>query len=192
MPMAAAITAARVKSYLGIPAALTQHDTFLEYLCQSATEYVAGRLGLTSGLTVFSYSETLDVENDGCDRLRLSAYPVVSVAALTDDGNAVATADHYLHRSKRWVILTGEAAHFSQGKRKVQVTYTAGWSEIPAPVSHALTLTVAHGFNRAPKTGLDSERIGAYSIALAKGEVDRIPLDAEVLLAEHFSPVTPR
>jgi len=192
MPMAAAITAARVKTYLGIPAALTFHDTFLDYLCQSATEYVATRLGLTSGLTVFSYSETLDVENDGCDRLRLSAYPIVQVTGITDDGNAVDTADYYLHRSKRWVVLTGDCAHFSQGKQKVVVGYTAGWSEIPAPVSHALTLMAAHGFNRAPKTGMDSERIGAYSIALAKGEVEPIPLDAEVLLAEHFSPVTPR
>jgi hypothetical protein len=190
--MAAAITAARVKSYLGLPAGLTQHDTFLDYLCQSATEYVATRLGLSSGLTVFSYSETLDVEDNGCDRLRLSAYPVVSVTALSDDGSALDSEDFYLHRSARWVILSGSGAYFSQGKRKVVATYTAGWSTVPAPVLHALTLTAAFHFNHAPKEGIDSERIGAYSIALAKGETQPLPMTAEVLLAEHFSPVTSR
>jgi hypothetical protein len=192
MSMAAAITAARVKTYLGIPAGLTMHDTFLDYLCQSATEYVATRLGLTSGLTVFSYSETLDVENDGCDRLRLSAYPIVSITGITDDGDVVLSADYYLHRSKRWVVLKGDSSRFSQGKQMVVVGYTAGWSTIPAPVEHALTLTAAFHFNRAPKMGMDSERIGAYSIALAKGESQPLPMDAEVLLAEHFSPVTMR
>lgn len=192
MAMAAAIDAARVKTYLGIPSGVTRHDTFLGYLCQEATEAVATRLGLTSGLTVFTYNETLDVENAGCDRVRLGAYPVVSVVALTDDGDAVNSADYYLHRSKRWVVLSGAYAYYTQGKQKVKACYTAGWSEVPAPVTHAMVLIAAHGFNRAPKIGMDSERIGAYSIALAKGEIERVPLDAEVLLGEHFSPVTPR
>lgn len=186
------ITTARVKSYLGLPAALTQHDTFLDYLIDASTEAVAVRLGLTAGLTVNTYSEVLDVEDEGTDQLRLSAYPLVSVVALTNDGSLVEASAYYVHRSKRWVRLVDDLGSFTRGRQKVSVTYTAGWATVPEPVLHAITANVAHHFNRLPKTGVDSERIGAYSISLAKGEASALCLEAEAMMAEHFSPVVAR
>lgn len=188
-----AIDVARAKAYLGLPAALTQHDVFLGYLISAATEEVCERLGLTAGLTVNSYSETLDVEDSDEDSLRLAAYPVVSVVAITDSGALVASDAYYVHRSKRWVKLVDELAAFTQGRRKVQVTYTAGWAEpVPARILNLVSSTVAYHFNRIPKSGVDSERIGAYSISLAKGEAGALSPEAEAMLAQDYSPVVPR
>lgn len=192
-----AISVTRAKSYLGIPAGITFHDTFLGYLISGTTEAVAYRLGLTSGLTQNTYSDTLDVEGAGIDRVRLPRFPVQSVAALTDDGSAVNSSEFYL-KADRWLVLKGDSAQFSNGKQKVEVSYVAGWNNtVPAHVLHAISLNVAWHFNRAPKEGTESERMGAYAITLAKdtsGGGGAMPLApaAEALLSDLFSIVPQR
>lgn len=186
-----AISLARAKSYVGIPAGITQHDTFLGYLISSITEHVATRLGLTAGLTVNTYTEILDVEDYGEDQLRVSAYPLVAIESLTDAGTALSPESYYVHRSRRWVRLTDHLSCFTQGRRKVQVSYSAGWASIPETILHAVTVSVGHHFNRLPKSGLETERIGAYSITLAQGDA-ALCQEAEALLAEHVSPVVMR
>jgi len=71
MTVPAAITVDRAKTYLGIPAGLTMHDDFLEYLISSATEIVAERFNLTSGLTAHTYNDTVDIEDYDQHRIRL-------------------------------------------------------------------------------------------------------------------------
>jgi len=186
-----AITTARAKAYLGIPSGTTEHDTFLGYLISSATRHVAERLNLTCGLTENTYSDVMDVENFGQDRVRLPRFPVVSVAALTDDTTAVIAADRYL-KADRWVVLKGDSARFTQGKQKVSATYVAGWNTIPGDVLHAISSTVAYHFNAVPKGGISSERIGAYAVALARGDVGPLSSDADAILGSYISPVTPR
>lgn len=186
-----AISTDRAKAYLGIPSAVTRHDTFLGYLISAATEEVSTRLGLSSGLSVSTYSETLDVEDEGEDQVRVSAYPIVSVVALTDSGSLVPSASYYVHRSRRWVRLVDDLGSFTRGRQTVEITYTAGWTSPPAPLLHAVTANVAHWFNRVPKSGMVSERIGAYSIALAQGEA-ALCQEAEIILAQHASPIVQR
>lgn len=192
MSVPAAITVARAKSYLGLPAALTQHDDFLEFLVDAATEEVATRLGLTAGLTVNTYTERLDVEDPDQTQIRVAAYPLVSVVALTNNTSLVNPDAYYIHRSKRWIHMVDDLAWFTQGRQKVAITYTAGWATVPEPILHAISATVAFHFNRLPKSGVESERIGAYSITLATGEASALCADAEAILASHVSPVVAR
>ncbi len=188
-----AITAARVKSYLGIPASLTMHDVFIGFLISSKTQIVAEMFNLPCGLTANTYNDTLDVEDAWAINVRLPRYPVASIGAVTNSGSAIDVADTYI-KSDRWLRLKDSASYFTQGRQKLQVNYVAGWNTIPAYVEDAITLSVCESFNKAPKTGILSEKIGAYAVSLAKnpGGGPSLGDAANALLNMHVSPVVPR
>lgn len=186
-----AISLSYAKSYLQIPAGVTEHDAVVGHIISAVSQHVAERLGLTAGLTINTYNLTLDVEDFGQDRLRCPVFPVQSVAALTNNGTAVAASDRYL-KAERWIVLKGTDARFAEGKQKVQATVTAGWATVPTTVQLAVAASVAQSFNAIPKGGIAAERMGAYAVTMARNGGNPLSPEAAMMLSEYISPVTQR
>jgi hypothetical protein len=174
-------TAARVKLILGIPAGVTQHDSKIDILVDFANQQILDELGLLSADQF--YDETLDVETATTYALKLGRSPVISVAALTDNDTAVASADYYT--ANGWVKLTGTGAVFSTGRQKVDINYRAGFATIPADLKFCGDLMAVEAFNKSPHIGLESEKIGSYTYKMASQAMGPYPAEVQKILAKY-------
>lgn len=161
-------TADEIKAMLRIPAAITQHDAILGTIASQVSAEINAQLDLpcSATTTMVSCAETLDVDDWGIDRIRLRYAPIISIAALTDDGSAVARADYGWEAEIGYIFLKGDGAQFTPGKQTVAVAYTAGFA-VPATdapdLCGAAALMGIERFNRAPMTGHESESVGGLS-----------------------------
>ena len=160
-------TTARIKAHVGIPAGVTQHDTRIGYAVDAVDSILLPLLGLdpiSGSVTQQWYSDYIDVDEPNEDRVALSHYPVVtgSIAGVTDDGTLLVVTDWYSRDKIGEVVLTGDGAFFTEGKRKVVVTYQAGYASVPGALSLAGDAIGAWVFNQLPKAGFDSESVGEY------------------------------
>lgn len=166
-------TTARVKAHVGIPAGVTQHDARIGYAVDAVDSILLPLLGLdpiSGSVTQQWYSDYIDVEEPDQDRVALTHYPVVagSIAGVTSDGSLLVTTDWYSRDKVGEVVLTGSGSFFPEGKRKVVVTYQAGYASVPGALSLAGDAIGAWVFNQLPKAGFESERVGEYAYS-AKG-----------------------
>ena len=168
MPVAKFTGIGRVKRMLGIPGVagtgITQHDLLISTLVTVVDQLILDELDLKSA-DVTTYSEKFDITRSGQREVALRRVPLVSVAALTDDGSLVATADYYTTEYGQ-VRLIGDTDFFTTGRQKVEITYTAGFSTIPEDLKHAATLIVCAQYNQGSHLGYNRESIGAYSYAI--------------------------
>lgn len=176
-------TAARIKAHVGIPAGVTQHDARIGYAVDAVDSILLPLLGLdpiTGSVTQQWYSDRIDIEGPDEDRVGLAHYPLVagSIAAVTNDGTALATTDWYTRDKVGEVVLTGDGSFFAEGKQKVVVTYQAGYPSVPGALSLAGDAIGAWVFNQLPKAGFESERIGevGYSARGNGGGMDESDL----------------
>lgn len=175
-------TTARVKAHLSIPAGVTQHDVRIGYAVDAVDAIILPLLGLnpiTGSITQQWYSDYIDVEECDQDRVALSHTPLVagSIAAVTNDGSALVSTDWYSRDTVSEIVLTGDGAFFTQGKRKVVVTYQAGYSSVPGTLSLAGDAIGAWVFQQLPKAGFESEKTGEYSYsASANGKMEESDL----------------
>lgn len=156
-------TTERVKRRLRIPAAVTCHDTLLGELADEANDELLHLLreAGAAGITDTTYSEVHDVERSGVSELRLMRWPVVSVAALTDNDTAVAAADFYTDTAVGYVRLVDR--YFTPGRQQVEVTYTAGWgSTAPDDLVRAATILACEAWNTDAHAGMRSEGREGY------------------------------
>lgn len=161
-------TPARVKAHLSIPAGVTQHDARIGYAVDSVDSILLPLLGLdpiSGSVTQQWYSDYIDVGEPNEDRVALSHYPVVagSVAGVTNDGTLLGASEWYSRDKVGEIVLTGDGAFFAEGKRKVVVTYQAGYPSVPGALSLAGDAIGAWVFNQLPKGGFESERVGEYA-----------------------------
>jgi hypothetical protein len=166
-------TAARIKAHVGIPAGVTQHDARIGYAVAAVDSILLPLLGLdpiSGSVTQQWYSDHIDVAEPNEDRVALSHYPVVagSVAGVTNDGTLLAATDWYSRDKVGEIVLTGDGSFFAEGKRKVVVTYQAGYVSVPGALSLAGDAIGAWVFNQLPKAGFESEGVGEYRYT-AKG-----------------------
>lgn len=153
------LTRAKVKAVLGIPTGVTQHDDLIDAYLVPAESAVLDYIG-QAALTLTSYDETHDI-GKGQGWIAVDAVPIVSVAALTDDGSLVAAADYY-REDKTGYIRLESAGYFTEGRQKVQVTYTAGYSPVPDRFIMAAALQAASWFNAGIHAGMQSEGTSGY------------------------------
>lgn len=154
--MATFTTRARVKNLLGIPSGVTFHDAKVDAVVAGVDRQILAWIGLPY-LTQQTYSEKFDVEGPGEQEVALTYRPVASVAALTDDGSLLAASDYYVKTRVGHVVLTGSAAYFTQGRQKVEVTYTAGYESVPDDLMSAGDILAVALCNAGPHAGLQSE-----------------------------------
>lgn len=167
------LTRERVKRTLGIPSGVTHHDTRIDDLLDGAEQSLHGYLGLP-GLTLTTYVETHDVGH-GQNWIAPRGFPIVSVAALTDNGAAVAAADYQVYANDGYVRLNTAGAFFTEGAARVGITYTAGRSPVPARFVEAAAQLAARSFNAGPRTGMTGFGSGS-----ARFDLDPNPIPASV------------
>lgn len=158
--MATFLTRARVKRAAGVPTGITFHDALIDDLLDVAEEAVLQWLQIP-GLTTASYNETHDTRY-GQDRLSVRAWPITSIAALTDDGSAVSADDYYHHDTAPYVYLK-DSGTFTGGSQKVQITYTAGWSPVPDRFVQAAAFQAVAMWNAGRHSGFQGESGPDYS-----------------------------
>lgn len=160
--MADLTTREKCKRALGIPSAVTLHDDFLDILLDVADQEVlafTGQAALTSSTVV---DEGYDITNDSTTEVVLRNFPVISVSAVKVGGSTLAATSWYVDSNTGVIRLQDSAGFFTSGTQEVKVSYTYGFSTIPADLSHAATLVVVSHFNRSRHAGMSSEGVGSY------------------------------
>ncbi|MBU6287605.1 MAG: hypothetical protein KGS10_05530 [Chloroflexi bacterium] len=193
-----------LKGMLGIPAADTSRDVYLQLLVDMADQVVLDVFGLSS-TAVTSYTDKIDILDDDLDTVWTSRWPVVAVTSYVEDGDALVEGTDFSVSPTGALKLLDEYStpppaprltrFYSVGREVLVVTYTAGWTGAPpADLRYAATLIAAYAFNTAQRAGLGGERIGQYSYTLAGGATGSgsggpggfgIPPEAERILASY-------
>lgn len=183
--MASFTTLANVQAVLGIPAGTTRHDARINLYLAGIDQEMLDLVGQTA-ITSTVYSETYDVPTSRENAIALRHWPCTAVAALTDDGSAVAADDRYIDpETNSFVKLVGSGAFFSPGRQKVQITYTAGYASIPGDLTLAASLLVAAKVNGGGHVGLQGESASGYSVQRANRADAFLPPEVAAIISRY-------
>lgn len=154
----------RVKAALGIPAGITFHDLAITAAVSWSDSYVLGKLGLPE-LAVQTATEYPEVYGSTQRTILLERWPVASVVAVTNGGDAVASGSRRLDSSIGKITLAGEN-YWSDAADGVVVTYTWGWSSatLPDEIAGAADELAATYWNALPLAGLSEQSDGERRI----------------------------
>ena len=162
--MAAAdlVTLAEVKSWLNIGAGITTDDALLSGLITQISEWVDNYTG--RNLFATAYTEVRD--GLGGSRIHFRQWPVTAVSSVTVDGVAIpaspgAPTPGYVFSDKFLTLLGGY--QFSRGRSNVVITFTAGYSVIPAEVVWAAKQLTALRYRNRNFVGKTSQNLGGQS-----------------------------
>ena len=178
--MADLTTQAKVKSVLGIPTAVTEHDGLIDILIDVVDNEVLGYVGMST-LTQQTITEYHDILDNTENEVRLRNFPVSSVTEVEDDGSAVAATKYYLDTDVGYVRHNTVGSYFTTGFQKVKVTYVAGFSSIPSDLSYAATVLAAAHFNSGRHAGMLYEQVATYRYRRREG----MPEEAIRILAKY-------
>ncbi len=173
--MAVLTTRVKVKALLGIPSAVTDHDTLIDTLIDVVDEEIKGFCGIEA-LDSTSITEKFDIRKPTRE-IRLSTFPVISITSVAFADTTLDTAEYFLNKETGYVRLTGLNSFFSESNQQLVVTYSAGFSSIPADLSHAGTILAAAHFNGGRHAGMLYEQTATYRFRRREGlpeEVMRI------------------
>lgn len=145
-----------VSDYLGCTLASTQYvDEILQYK-ESRNDY--------------RYNPKLDYSDEQL-RLYLKNYPVISLDAFTQGGEAISSDDYTLRASEGHLDMY---VGYSDYKARLRATYTAGYTEstLPAGLKKVILDGVRYMYEggAAAKRGngqVDSKKIGDFSVSYA-------------------------
>ena len=179
--MADLTTTARCKRVLGIPTGVTVHDALLDDLVSVADQQVLGWCGMAA-LTSTSVTELYDIEAVGTTELSLRQFPVSAVASVLLAGATATATTYYVDKLPGILRLTTSGYFFPAGRQQVQVTYTYGFSTVPADLQHAATLCAVAEFNRARHAGMTREGMSGYSYT---ADPSAMPAAAQAILARY-------
>jgi len=157
------VTLEEARGYLSLAAGVA--DTLLTTLIANYSGVVNTFCGRDFELA--NYSEDLDVEGETEQSVKLSNLPIVSVAALTDNGSLVDTDEYHVYKQGR---ISLENDYFTEGFKKVSVSYVAGFTPVPAEIKLATCKLIAIDYyTPGKKKGFVSEKIGDYSYRRPSG-----------------------
>jgi len=157
------VTLEEVREYLTLSAGVA--DTLLSTLITNYSGVVNSFCGRDFELN--NYSEELDVEGPTEQSIKLNNLPISSVVALTDNGSLVDPDDYHVYRQGR---ISLESDYFTEGFKKVEVSYVAGFTPVPADIKLAVSKLIAIDYyTPSKKKGFISEKIGDYSYRRPSG-----------------------
>lgn len=151
----------RVKRALGIPAGVTMHDTYIDELLFVADQQIISYCGM-SGITATTVSETYDIGSRGENELVLQGFPVSTVTAVVSAGETLTATAYYLEERTGTIRLKSSGKYWPEGRQKVKVNYTFGYSSPPADLKHAATIITCQHFNSTGHAGFLQEAAGGY------------------------------
>ena len=154
-PAAEPISLAEAKAHLRIDA--DDEDALLSSLIAAARMFIERTLGLA--LITQTWSYFLDFwPRSSCVTLPIAPVQAVSAVTLHDGagGSTTLDADDYtvdiLSQPARLVLNGATPPVVARALNAFEIAFTAGYgdaaSDVPAPIRHALTLLVAHWFER--------------------------------------------
>ena len=179
--MASFTTQARVKRALGIPSAVTTHDTFIDELLTVADAEIIAYCGM-AGLTETAVVEKYDIPDTYSNQFTLRNFPVSSITYVTSSGATLSESSYYLESRSGTLKLSNAGRFFPEGRQKVVVSYTYGYSTAPADLARAATIITASHFNRTRHSGMQSEGVGGYRYRVSD---QAVPSAAQSLLAKY-------
>ena len=166
-------TLTKVKAYLGITG--SDDDTLLGTLIDAASKAI--KQYCKDNISETTYTEYYD--GPRTNELALRHRPIVSITDIwddpdrdfTDDDKLDYSDDDYVYYADEGIVK-GYAHLFYEGSKNIKITYTAGYSIIPADVDLACQIQVAYWYNRAKakSDAVESEKLGEYSISYAKAQ----------------------
>ncbi len=182
---------ATVKQLVGIHAAITTFDLLIQAAADAGNGTVLEKLGYQT-LAVHTFTEWPEVFSNSQRSVQLRHWPVVSVIGLTN-GTTALDADDYRISDEGQVTLRGnptilgmpmprfDAAYWNPGADRVEITYTAGWTDqtVPAPLKLAAQLIAVDVYNRMPKAGMTEQRTRGWYTILS--ETDMPPMARAIL-----------
>lgn len=180
--MANLTTRAAVKRALGVPAAVTEHDDFVDDLLGVADSEIIAFCGMAGITSTTSTDEAYDISNGYTNVFTLRNFPVGTVTAVVSAGETLSTDAWYCDTRSGTLRLSSSSRFFPEGRQKVKVTYSWGYASVPSDLAFAATLICCSHFNRARHSGMVGEGMGSYRYTIDKSA---IPASAESILANY-------
>lgn len=150
------VTLTEVRGYLSLSAGVA--DTTLQTLITNYCGVVNNFCG--RDFEEKSYYEEVDIEGATEQSIKLSNVPIASVVALTDNGSLVDSDDYHVYRQGR---ISLESDYFTEGFKKVAVSYVAGFTPVPADIKLAVNKLISIDYKTGKRRGFVAEKIGDYS-----------------------------
>ena len=180
--MGSLCTDAQIKRALGIPAAVTMHDDYLDHLSYVADKQCLAYCGVASLTSTVITDEAYDVSNASTNEFTLRNFPVSSVTAVKSGGTTLSTDAWYVEERSGTIRLINAGSFFDEGRQEIKVSYTAGFSTITADLQSAATLCAVAHFSRGRHSGMSNEGMGSYRYSIDR---DAMPQSARALLSSY-------
>lgn len=179
--MADLTTRVNVKRLLGVPSAVTMHDGLIDTLLEVADEQIIAYTGMAA-LTQTTVTEKYNIDGSAETQFTLRNFPISAVAAVKSAGQTLSTDSWYFEPRSGLLALSDASRFFASGRQNVEVTYTYGYSSVPADLTYAASLICAYHFNVGRHAGMRSESGGGYSYRVSE---NYLPAAAEGILAKY-------
>lgn len=178
-------------------------DSLISTLITVTDRMIAQHLGYPpatagSASTAESTSYTLYLDGPGGRELTIPIWPVTSITSIYDSvdrryaaADLVASTDYTLVEGQNGLVeLDWDAQHgtFSEARRSIKVTFTAGWATVPEDIKHAAKLTVRHLWGHRQTAGKTTEGINGLNTSYV--DPTSLPKEAKDILAPYRLPGT--
>jgi hypothetical protein len=185
-----------LKTHAGIPA--SGADELLQTLLDSATQWIEGYTN-----SVFTPTAVEDEKHDGrgARHVLLRQRPVISLAGVELDG-ALLNPAQYALVDNAWLVAPQQCgfcprlgylepecmaqAVWPRGTQNISISYTCGYSAVPAAVSQACALLAAQWYREDQRQGAAAESYGPRSVTYR--DTGDAPLPVRALLAQFIQP----
>lgn len=183
------VSMTEIKDYCKIDYAEEKHDPVLDLLNEHITASI--KMWLGRDITLSTYSESFDIDYRQ-QSIFLHQYPITSVVGLTHGGSLLTEdEDYYVYANTGVIKIVPSNAggsrgqqckdYWSEGLKKVEVTYQAGYTEIPEAVKQAALKLIHREFFDRGVDDIQKVSIGSYSHERSK-LLDGMPLGVYTLL----------
>jgi len=108
--------------------------------------------------------------------LNLKQYPVNSITSIHDDvgleygSDTLIDSDDYATDMAAGIVELLSSV-FAKGVKNIKVVYNAGYTTIPSGLEYWAVKLVAKAYSTRGKDGIDSEKIGTYSVTYSKEDI---------------------
>jgi len=174
----ALVSTTSMNSYLGITTSSTE-ESECDLLINAASTFAADycQRGLDdNGVSRFlSTARTEYYDGDGTRSLHVLAYPISTVSTIyVDPDRAYAAgdlmdADNYVYYAMKGTVVT-DGDVFSTGPKSVKITYTGGYTTVPADLQHAIKELVTFWYKRNT-----DKRVGVTSVSVGDKGINYEP-----------------
>ena len=180
----AIITAANVKSYMGIATATDTWDTEIGNLVtriQALAEMYCDRKFEQDTYSYTGDDKDTDravYDGDGTNLLITKEWPIISVTTVRinetaiDESTSIYNTGWFI-RSKEKGFIGLRGYNFSGGIQNIELTYSAGYATVPTDLVQALIEECAIKVREGPK----DHQLGVSSIAAADGSIAMLTVE---------------